>query len=43
MSLYDFLEVPYRPLTSQLMKINPESLQQIATNYDVLAACSAQE
>jgi hypothetical protein len=38
LELCDFLEVSRRPLTTPYVKINPESLRDIVTNYDELAA-----
>lgn len=34
----DFLDVPYFRMESQLMKLNPESLKDMVSNYDELAA-----
>ena len=36
--LCDFLAVPRRSLTTPYVKINPESLREIVTNYDELSA-----
>lgn len=36
--LCDFLQVPRRLLTSELIKINPERLWEIVTNYDALSS-----
>jgi Sulfotransferase family len=33
----EFLGVTYRPMTAPLTKLNPESLQEMVTNYDELA------
>jgi len=33
-----FLGVPYSPMQSKLMKLNPESLRDMVTNYDELSA-----
>jgi len=35
--LCDFLDVPRRPLTTQYIKINPDSLREIVMNYDELS------
>ena len=36
-AICDFLEVPRHPMRSKLTKLNPESLQDMVTNYDELA------
>jgi hypothetical protein len=37
-SICDFLEVSRRPMASRLVKINPDNLRDMVTNYDELAA-----
>lgn len=33
----EFLEIPQHPMKSQLVKLNPETLREMVTNYDELA------
>ena len=37
-AICDFLEVSRRPMASSLVKINPDDLREMVTNYDELAA-----
>jgi len=40
-AICDFLDVPRHPMRSKLTKLNPESLQDMVTNYEELAAAVA--
>jgi hypothetical protein len=40
-SILDFLDVRYRPLHSDLRKVNPDKLEDIIENYDEIAATLA--